>query len=275
MLAFVTGATGQQGGAVARRLLADSVPVRAMTRDPAKAQGLAGAEIVAGGLGDRNAIKEHVRGADVVFFVHPGPLAPDEDESQAARDIADAALEHGVRHLVYSSGMGALGAKADAERIIAGSGVSATVLRPASFMENYLNPLFGLHNGALRAALEPDTLVELIAVDDIAALAALAFADPARFRGRTIELAGDALRPGEIAAAISAALGRTVPYEQMPIDELASINERFAQGYRLLNQIKTPTIDVAALRETHPDLLTFAGWLDKGGAAKIARILDK
>ena len=273
MLAFVAGATGQQGGAVAARLLADGVRVRALTRHPSshKARALAGAEVVAGGFGDP--LDEHVRGADVVFFVHPGPLAPGEDEAAAAKAIAQAAVKHGVGHLVYSSGMGALGPKAGAEAHIWASGVSATILRPASFMENYLNPTFGLRDGALRTALEPDTVQDLIALDDIAAFAALAFANPDKFAGRTIELAGDSLRPPQVAAAISAATGRTVPYEQMPIEELARINERFAAGYTLLNKIKAPAVDVPAVRALHPGLMDFATWLDGTGGAKIREIL--
>ena len=63
--------------------------------------------------------------------------------------------------------------------------------------------------------------------------------------------------------------------KQMPIEELAAINERFADGYRLLNKIKTPVIDAAVLRETHTDLLSFRDWLDRGGVAKIACVIGK
>lgn len=275
MLTFVTGATGQQGGAVAARLLADGGRVRALTRNPSgpKARTLAatGAEIVTGGLGDP--LDEHVRGADTVLFVHPGPLAPDEDEAAAAQAVAQAAAAHGIQHLVYSSGLGALGPKADAEKHIRRSGVSATILRPASFMENYLNPVFGLRDGALRSALEPDTVQDVIALDDIAAFAALAFADPAMFAARTIDLAGDSLRTPQIAAAISVTVGQTVPYEQMPIEELAKINERFAAGCRMLNKIKAPTVDVAAVRALHPGLIDFGRWLERTGARRITEIL--
>ena len=169
--------------------------------------------------------------------------------------------------------MGAIGAKAEAERLIRESGISATILRPASFMENYFNPMFGLRDGALRTALEPDTVQDLIALDDIAAFAALAFADPAKFRGRTIELAGDSLRPPQTAAAIGAAVGRTVPYEPIPLEELARINERFAAGYRMLNEIKAPAVDVAAVRALHPGLMDFGTWLERTGGRKIKELL--
>lgn len=61
---LVTGATGHQGGAVTRHLLADGWPVRALTRDPtsAKAQALAalGAEVVQGDMGNPASLRPHL-----------------------------------------------------------------------------------------------------------------------------------------------------------------------------------------------------------------------
>lgn len=285
-LALVTGATGQQGGAVAARLLADGRPVRALTRDPAsaKAQRLAeaGAEVIAGDLEDQAAVAEATRGAHAVFLVHPGPLAPGQDELQAGKNVVDAALHAGVTHVVYSSALGVetlvehglQQAKLDTENYLRASGLSATILRPSSFMENYFNPLFGLRDGALRTAVLPHVRQQYIALDDIAALTALAFADPDRFRGKAFDLAGDALTPPEVAAAISHATGRDVPYVQLSIAELAKINERFARGYELLNSITEPIADVELVRDLHPGLLTFEAWLAHKGAAGIKELLS-
>lgn len=269
-LAVVFGATGQQGGAVARRLLADGWRVRGVTRDPAsaKARALVGAELV---------VSPSFDDVDAVFSVHPGPLAPDEDEFAAGKAIADAVREHRVGHLVHSSGQRAdllakLGLQQDkwrVEQYLAELDISATVLRPASFMENYLNPLFGLADGALRTALNPDTRQELIAVDDIAAFTALAFADPEAYRGRTIELAGDALTPPELAAAISTATRRPVPYQHLAIEDLRRVNPRFARGYEVMNSLPGPSADLPALRRLHPGLMSFPTWLDRVGASAI------
>ncbi|WP_236790197.1 NmrA family NAD(P)-binding protein [Amycolatopsis sp. GM8] len=273
-LAVVYGATGQQGGAVARRLLAGGWRVRGVTRDPssAKARALAGAEMV---------VEPSFEGVNAVFSVHPGPLAPGEDEFAAGKAIADAAHEHGVGHLVYSSGLGAdmLAAvnlqqdKWRVEQYLATLGISATVLRPGSFMENYFNPLFGLTDGALRTAANPGTRQQYIALEDIAAFTALAFDDPAAYRGRTFELAGDALTPPEVAAAVSEATGITVPYVHLDIEELRKINPRFAAGYEALNSIKEPIADVPALCALHPGLLTFEAWLRRTGATKLRELL--
>ncbi|GAB2980402.1 NmrA/HSCARG family protein [Amycolatopsis acidiphila] len=273
-LAVVFGATGQQGGAVARRLLADGWRVRGVTRDPssAKARALAGAEMV---------VSPSFEGVDAVFSVHPGPLAPGEDEFADGKAIADAAHEHGVGHLVHSSGqladrLAALGLQQDkwrVEQYLATLGVSATVLRPSSFMENYFNPLFGLSDGTLRTALNPDTRQQLIALDDIAAFTALAFTDPATYRGQTIELAGDALTPPEIAAAVSAATGLPVPYEHLAIEDLRKVNPRFAAGYEVMNSLAQASADIPALRRRHPGLMTFATWLERTGAPRIKALL--
>ncbi|GHF58895.1 uncharacterized protein YbjT (DUF2867 family) [Amycolatopsis bartoniae] len=263
MRVVVLGVTGKQGGAVARRLLADGWQVRGVTRDPsgARAQALAaqGVEMVTA---------PSFSGVEAVFAVHPGPLAPELDEFADLEPVVKAA---GDAHLVYSSALGAdrsQPAKHAVEQLIADLGVSATVLRPSSFMENYLDPRFGLFGGELRTALNPGTRQQLIAVDDIAAFAALAFAEPDLLRGRTLDLAGDALTPPEIAAAVSAATGREVPYVHLPIEELRKVNPRFARGYELMNSMPEPSADFSELRKLHPELMTFETWLTRTGATQ-------
>jgi uncharacterized protein YbjT (DUF2867 family) len=85
-------------------------------------------------------------------------------------------------------------------------------------MENYAGPGFGVQNGTLAEATNPDVPVKLIAVDDIGAFVRLAFNDPETFLGKTLEIAGDALTPTQIAEAIARATGRSVRYVHIPID---------------------------------------------------------
>jgi uncharacterized protein YbjT (DUF2867 family) len=283
---FVTGATGQQGGAVANRLLTDGWRVRALTRDPgsinARALANAGVEVIAGSLEDHAAIDRCVDGVHGVFSVHPGPLSPDQDEVQAGKAITDAAVKYGVTHLVYSSGLGAdrggQSTKWEIEQYIAASDVSATVLRPSSFMENLItqSATVGVHDGALRTAAAPHVRQQFIALDDIGAAAALALANPGEYRGRTLELVGDALTPPQVAAEISAAVGLDVPYIQRSIEELRRINERFARGYELLNSGdgSVPDVDIDELRSLHPELMNFRSWLSRKGAELIRPLLD-
>ncbi|WP_206740156.1 NmrA family NAD(P)-binding protein [Streptomyces lydicus] len=151
----MAGSTGQQGGAVARRLLADGWTVRALTRDPtspgARALADAGADVRAVDMADPAALKPALDGAYGVFSVQPASGAPGtppdyswQDEIAAGRNVADAAASAGVRHLVYSSansaqlrsGIRILENKWAIEEHIRKLGISATVLRPTSFMDD-------------------------------------------------------------------------------------------------------------------------------------------
>ncbi|HEY3682888.1 MAG TPA: NmrA/HSCARG family protein [Streptosporangiaceae bacterium] len=282
---LVTGATGKQGGAAAAALLRDGWRVRALTRDPsspaARALAAAGAEVVRGEMADRASLDAAVRGADGVFSVQraAGVMSGGavDDEVRLGVNVADAALAAGVRHLVYTSvggadrntGVPSWETKAVIERHIADIGLSATVLRPVMFMENHASPWVGVRpDGTLRSFLPADRKIQQIAVEDIGAFAALAFADPDAYAGRAIELAGDELTFTEITAAISAAAGRPVRFEHVTPEEMYG---ELGAPVRALSSADAPVwrADIPALRAEYPPLLTFDAWLKKTGARLI------
>lgn len=289
---LVTGATGQQGGATARRLLSDGWHVRALTRDitgpTAHALASAGAELVAGDLDDRPSLDAAVRGAHGVFSVQPTPGMPGlpteygpDDEVRLGRNVADAALAANAQLLVFASAFGADGdsglstleSKRHIEEHIGAIGMPATVLRPTSFMENLLHPTWGLQGGALATPYNPDTRQQFIALSDIAAFSALAFADPAGFRARAFDLVGDVLTPPETAAAISRATGQEVPYVHIPLEAVRVRSEEAARGIQSLNDGLHPLVDIEPLRALHPGLLTFEAWLSASGATRLKTLL--
>jgi uncharacterized protein YbjT (DUF2867 family) len=145
-------------------------------------------------------------------------------------------------------------------------------------MENLItqSATVGVHDGALRTAAAPHVRQQFIALDDIGAFAALALRNPGGYRGKTLELVGDALTPPEVAAQVSAAVGREVPYIQRPIEELRRINERFARGYEMLNSGdgSVPDVDIDQLRALHPGLMSFRDWLNCKGAQQIRPLLE-
>ena len=104
---LVSGATGNQGGAVARNLLERGFEVRALTRDPDKpaARLLAerGAEVVRGDLEDRSSLDRALEGAYGAFSVQNFSEAGYDGEVRQGKALADAAKEAGVSHFVYSS----------------------------------------------------------------------------------------------------------------------------------------------------------------------------
>jgi uncharacterized protein YbjT (DUF2867 family) len=283
---LIIGATGNQGGTTARRLRAAGRPVRALVRDPAgrAAAALAaiGVELVPGDLDDPAAVKRAARGARGVFAVPPvafGPAGTDvELETARGRTVVDAAAAAGVEHLVFS-GVGSLSggpamsaAKQRVEEHLWASGLSATVLRPVRFMSNYLGGVVaidGISDGVHRHLFPADEPVQIVSVADIAEFAALAFDDPTRYRGRTIELAGDDPTPAAAVATISAAVGLPVRYEQLDRAAALAIAPEVARMHDLWSAGHRWHADIEVLRLVHPGLQTLPDWLAAGGAAQI------
>jgi uncharacterized protein YbjT (DUF2867 family) len=275
----VTGATGQQGGKVAKRLLAHGWKVRALTRDGnkpvAKELAAAGAEIVKGDLDDRAELDAAFKGAYGVFSVQNFwlPTVGYEAEIRQGKAVADAARAAGVKHLVYSSvgaahrGMGQkhFESKWVIEQYIKTLDIPYTILRPVAFMENYNWRRAYILNGTFQGfGLRPDKKIQIVATDDIGAFAELAFANPAQFLGKTIELAGDELTEAEIAEVFTKVIGRPVkalesqnPTGAVPaVEQIAMFNFMNGVGY---------DADIPSLRAIYPGLQNLEQFLRKNG----------
>jgi uncharacterized protein YbjT (DUF2867 family) len=276
---LVTGATGRQGGAVARRLLKRGFRVRALTRDPEKPEAVAlaglGAEVVRGDMDDPATLGGTVRGSRGVFSVQNFWESGYDGEIRQGKALVDAARGAGVSHFVQSSVGGAeresgvphFECKREVEQHLLASGLPHTVLRPAAFMDDWEEMREEILSGLLAQPLPPQTRLQQVAVEDIGAFAALAFERPGAWIGREAELAGDGLTMEEMAGTFARVTGRPVRYEQVPLEEfrrefggeLAAMYEWFERyGYEA---------DVAALRREHPGLLTLEGYLRKNGWA--------
>jgi uncharacterized protein YbjT (DUF2867 family) len=101
---------------------------------------------------------------------------------------------------------------------------------------------------------------------------ALAFARPSEWIGRAIDLAGDELTPRRIAEVIGEAIGRPLPYVQIPIEAIRQVSEDFAFAYEWLNE-RGYRADIATARQIHLGLMDLRTWLDKTGGAQIAAFL--
>ena len=230
---LVTGATGQQGGAVARALLSAGMTVRALTRDFARAETLtnAGARVIVGDMTDSKQMKRACQGVDCVFLVGTPYTSGPEAEWQQLKTSIEAAQDAGVRHVVYSSVQRAedltnvphYAQKSRAEEYLRASGLAWTILRPVFFMDNFgADALAGnLLAGRLHAPMPPHVATQLVAVDDIGRAAATVVAAPEAWASKTLDLAGDALKWEEIAQAIGAAIGRTVEFFPLPPEWVA------------------------------------------------------
>ena len=177
-----------------------------------------------------------MQGAWGVFAVQNTWEAGVEGEEAQGKRIAQLAKDGGVQHYVYAS-VGSADRKTGIPHFDNKSRIEDTVRalkfpshvisRPVFFMENLLLPWF-LNGDAIVSALEPSTVLQMIAVADIGKYAAKAFTDADRLNGREIDIAGDQRTMPETAEVLGRALGRKLTYQQIPLEAVRKNSEDFA-----------------------------------------------
>jgi uncharacterized protein YbjT (DUF2867 family) len=279
---LVIGATGQQGGATARELLARDWAVHALVRDPstpaARALRQAGAELVIADLDDPSSLRaamNAVHGVFLVLTMMTGPrvtLTGVATEQRRGKMVADIAKETGINHLVYSSSSGAdlhtniphVESKGRIEQHIRALDLPATILRPAFFMENFASltrPVLSDGELVVSLALRPSTRLPLIAIRDIGAFAAIAFDQPERFLGHNLDIAGDDLTCEAIARTFGHAGNGPARFQQIPIEQLRAFDQEVAKMFHWLDHRTPNAPDLTTLRDHHPGLMTLRTWL--------------
>jgi uncharacterized protein YbjT (DUF2867 family) len=204
---FVTGASGNAGGAVVRALLDAGQPVRALVR---RAGGLPdGAEAVVGDLNRPETFADALDGVTGVFL-----LSGYERLDELLRNL------RGARVVLLSSSAAPTGDMANAvaryhiesERAVTASGLPYTVLQPNSFMSNVFRWLPQLRDADVVRLPFAGVPISTIAPDDLGAVAATALAGG--HEGRTYRLSGpESLLPAEQVAIVADVLGRDVHFE--------------------------------------------------------------
>ena len=154
--------------------------------------------------------------------------------------------------------------KAVIEQHLRSSGLRHTILQPAAFMENLLMPVVrkGIAKGKLTTPHALDAPQQLIAVDDIGAVAAKVMLTPEAYAGRTIPLVGDAASTRGMASTLSRVLGREIKAGQLPgVLVMLFLGRDLHRMFRWLDQhggkLPHPTED---LRAPLPSLRTFEQW---------------
>lgn len=205
-LVVVTGATGRQGGAVVRHLLSDGWRVRGVTRSPRsdEARELArrGVEVVTADMVDLDAMRTACSGAYGVYSVQNSMIAGEEGEAAQGRNVATAAADAGVSHLVYGAagpgrphtGVAAWDVKLEVAAYARTCGLPVTVLRPMAFMElmtdkDLYPPIAAWH--LMPRLVGEDRPLPWLSAKDLGAIAARAFGDPKTYVGRDLGLAAD------------------------------------------------------------------------------------
>ena len=271
-LILVTGATGQQGGAVAHALLREGRKIRVMTRNPGKAAALgkAGAEIVKGDLTDPSDLRAALRGVQGVFAMSTPFEAGMDAEVRQGIVMADAAKLAGVGHYVYTSvgsahrhtGIPHFDSKWKVEQHIENIGLPATILRPVFFMENFTTFAKPSPAGVITMPMKPGRKLAMVALRDIGEFGAAAFIRPKDFLGQAIDLAGDELTIPEAAAFLTKAMGRPIRFHELPLDQAeAAMGHDLATMFRWFNDVGY-AIDVPALKQKFGiPLTTFHEWI--------------
>jgi NAD(P)H dehydrogenase (quinone) len=223
---LVTGAGGKTGKAIVSALAVVGACVRAMVRRPEQAaalQGLGAAEISVATFEDADALRRAAAGAAAIYHICPN-VSP--NELAYAQAVAAAAKACGVRRFVYHSvlhpqieAMPHHWRKMRAEEMLLGAGFALTILQPAAYMQNILGAWRSIvEDGVWPLPYPADTRLSLIDLDDVAAAAARVLTQDGH-DGATYELAGTAaLSQREMAAAMSAALGRDVRIEEQSVE---------------------------------------------------------
>src|SRR5574341_930391 len=268
---LVTGATGHQGGAISRSLLASGWSVRALTRDPSKPAALAlaekGVQVVKGDLDNSASLDQALAGVYGVFSVQTFVEKGTEGEVHQGKALAGAAKAAGIKHFIYSSVGGAerntgithFESKWEIEQYIRTLKLPATIFRPVFFMYNFNSPMFNLHQsilaGTLLLAIRPDKRLKMLSAEDLGVFVTMAFKKPEDFIGKAIELSGDEMTMPQAAEVFTGVMGRPVRFIEMPIEQVRSVSLDIALMFQWFNE-KGYQADIPALRALHPQLMT-------------------
>ena len=274
---LITGATGNQGGAIARQLLADGYRVRAMTRNPdgdkAKALAALGAQLVQGDLEDPRSLERALDGAWGAYAVQSNLEGVAREEEQGKR-FAEIARDLGIRHFVYSSvgsadrgtGIPHFENKWRIEgKVRSLSFPSYTILRPVFFMENFLSPWLkpGIMEGKLRLPIKRETGLQMIALEDIGKFGALAFKEHERMNGVEVDIAGDLRTMPETADIVSKAMDKKVVFERVPIEDFRKMSEDLAVMFEWFDRVGYD-VDIGAVEKNYGiKFLTLSEWANK------------
>ena len=246
----IVGATGAQGGGLARSVAADKggpFAARGVTRKPdsdkAKALSAAGVEVVTGDADDVKSLERAFAGAHGVFcLTNFWEHFSAEREVAQARNMAQAAKAAGVRHVIWSTledtrkwvplsddRMPTLGGKykvphfdgkGEADQVFRDAGVPTTFLLTSFYWDNFIHFGSGPKRGpdGTLALTFPmgDRKLPGIAVEDIGKCAHGIFKRGEEFVGKTVGIAGEHLTGAQMAAALTRALGQEVRYNDVP-----------------------------------------------------------
>lgn len=301
----VVGATGAQGGALVRAIVArGDFAARAITRKPDsdKARALAqlGVEVVAADIDDPASVRKAFAGAHGAFCVtNFWEHFSAEKELAQAGNMAKAAKEAGVAHVIWSTfedtrlrvplsdarmptlkekyKVPHFDAKGEANQLFSAAGVPTTLLNTSFYWDNLIS--FGMgpkkrDDGKLGFVLPmADKKLPGIAAEDIGKCAYGVFAQGGALIGKSVGIAGEHLTGAQMAAALSKAIGQEVVYDYVPPEVYRTFGFPGADDLANMFQYKRDfeneycaARSIEFSRSVNPELQSFAQWLERNGS---------
>jgi uncharacterized protein YbjT (DUF2867 family) len=222
---LLTGATGQTGRHLVAELLRRGAPVRALARDTSAAHRILGpgVEIVEGNLDHRETLDAALKGIERVYLLAP----PQPQLAAMEAGVIEAASRAGVRQVVKHSAIDASpNARSEVarmhfagEQMLAASGLPYTIVRGSMFMQNFLMFAPSIVAQGLLALPMGTGRCGFVDCADIAAVAAAVLTEDGRNARTYLVTGGQALSIDDVAAQLTTALGRTVRYVDVPIED--------------------------------------------------------
>jgi uncharacterized protein YbjT (DUF2867 family) len=286
---LVTGATGAQGGSVARHLLAAGrFSVRGLTRKPNSEAALAlkraGAEIVQGDMDDIESLRKAVQGCYGVFGVTSFWEHFDKEYAQG-ENLVDAVAGSKTQHFIFSSlpsvkkvapdlNVPHLEMKAAIEQHARIVGIPSTFINVAFYFENFLGffpPRKGPDGAYAFGFPQGDTPLAAVSVEDVGGIVARLFERREEFLGKTVGIAGDELTAAKYAEIMTRELGKLVVYNHIPREVFAKFGfpgaEDLADMFEFFRTYTPSRRDeIARCRSLYPGLQSFDRWLAKNKA---------
>ena len=293
---LVTGATGAQGGSVARHLLAaGKFSVRGLTRHPDSEKALslrkAGAEVVQGDLENLESLRAALKDCYGVFGV-TNFWEHFTGEYQEGINLVDAVAAAKVPYFIFSSlphvkklTKGELDVphfdlKGQIEEYARSLGLKAAFIHPAFYYENFLAffPPKKKEDGSFGIGFpQGETPLSGVAAEDIGGVVRVMFEQPDAFRDKVVGIVGDDLTGAQYAEIMSRGLGVPVTYEHIPREVFASFG--FPGAEDLANMfdynrryIPNRKVDIEQSRALYPQMQSFSTWMQANKGALAAAL---
>ena len=273
---FVTGGTGNFGGAVARSLLSKGIKVKVLTRNPSSENAIAlnniGASLIKGNLDDVTSYQDHVADVDGIFCVLPMEKNK-ESEIKKGKDLADLAVKYKIGHFVYSSVITAgeetniphWQSKTAIENYIKDLLLPYTIIRPASLYENFLIPQVkkSILKGKLVYPSDGNVVQQHIGAKDIGEIATKIFLNPRQYLGQTITVATEQMNLLQVTDLFSKVMHKKMKFQKLPpLITRIFMGKNLYLMFKWLDQHDMVYVkDINDVHHNFPGLLPLKDWI--------------